>query len=177
MRQARWDSVVSLLPRDTAIVGVEVGVYQGKMSAALLSLLPNLDLHMVDRWTEYSVAERDGDPGGDMPTMGASMWPSVERAARAAVSQYAGRYRIQKGESVTIAKQFDNHSVDFVFIDADHSYEGCKADIQAWMPKVKRGGWLMGHDYPQRKGVREAVDEIFPKGVLKMPRRVWAVQL
>jgi predicted O-methyltransferase YrrM len=53
--------------------------------------------------------------------------------------------------------------LDFVFIDADHSYEGCKADIEAWFPKVKPGGLLSGHDYDNPDfpefGVKRAVDE------------------
>jgi predicted O-methyltransferase YrrM len=56
--------------------------------------------------------------------------------------------------------------LDFVFIDGDHSYEGCKIDIESWVDKVKPGGWLMGHDYdnqsvPEGKlwGVDKAVQE------------------
>jgi hypothetical protein len=54
-------------------------------------------------------------------------------------------------------------SVDLVFIDADHSYEGVKADIEAWLPKVKVGGWIGGHDYksPRFPGVERAVHERF----------------
>lgn len=37
--------------------------------------------------------------------------------------------------------------VDMVFIDADHSYEGCKGDIEAWLPNIKPGGILAVHDY------------------------------
>ena len=51
---------------------------------------------------------------------------------------------------------------DLVFLDGDHSLEGVAADIEAWWPKVKPGGWLGGHDWsnPNPKfnfGVDEAV--------------------
>jgi predicted O-methyltransferase YrrM len=60
-------------------------------------------------------------------------------------------------------KLFDDESLDAVFIDADHSYEAVKLDIQNWMPKVRRGGILAGHDYvPSWPGVVRAVDELLP---------------
>lgn len=50
--------------------------------------------------------------------------------------------------SVDAAKTYSDESLDVVFIDAGHSYEAVKADILAWYPKVKRGGYIAGHDYP-----------------------------
>jgi cephalosporin hydroxylase len=52
---------------------------------------------------------------------------------------------------------------DVVFLDADHEYDGIKADIAHWGPMVKRGGILAGHDYllPNHPGVVQAVDEAF----------------
>lgn len=42
---------------------------------------------------------------------------------------------------------FSNETFDFVYIDADHSYEGCLRDLNCWYPKIKRGGILAGHDF------------------------------
>ena len=36
--------------------------------------------------------------------------------------------------------------IDFLFIDADHRYESFIADLKAWIPKVKAGGIVCGHD-------------------------------
>ena len=49
--------------------------------------------------------------------------------------------------SVAASQQFAEQSLDFVYIDADHSYESCLADITAWHPKIRDGGILSGHDY------------------------------
>jgi len=51
---------------------------------------------------------------------------------------------------------------DYAFLDAAHDYDSIRADIAAWWPKIKPGGWLAGHDYTNAEGVRQAVDEAFP---------------
>ena len=62
--------------------------------------------------------------------------------------------------STEASKLYADNSLDFVFIDANHSYEFVKDDINAWYPKVKKGGILAGHDYDRSwPGVIQAVDE------------------
>tara|TARA_B100000287_G_C20626358_1_gene777985 strand:+ start:401 stop:973 length:573 start_codon:yes stop_codon:yes gene_type:complete len=64
--------------------------------------------------------------------------------------------------SHNISDRFENESIDFVYIDADHSYEGVKRDIQLYLPKLKKNGLMAGHDYHEVwPGVVRAVDEIF----------------
>ena len=70
-----------------------------------------------------------------------------------------------KSISWEAAVKFNDASVDFVFIDADHEYESVKKDIAAWLPKVKKGGIISGHDYFNPCGVKQAVDEIFNNSV------------
>jgi predicted O-methyltransferase YrrM len=65
-----------------------------------------------------------------------------------------------KGSSHETHKQFEDASIDFLFIDANHDYEMVIKDIQFWLPKVKPHGVIAGHDY-QFNGVRKAVDEMF----------------
>jgi len=64
--------------------------------------------------------------------------------------------------SINASHEFKDKSLDFVFIDASHDYENVKADILAWIPKIKEGGVIAGHDYVEDySGVMKAVDEIF----------------
>jgi len=90
-------------------------------------------------------------------------------------------------------KSFEDHSLDMVFIDSDHRYSMVKKDIEMWLPKVKKGGVLCGHDFDQflnefkeegdleqdtsgglHYGLIKAVCEKFPN-VNKL-RRIWYVQ-
>jgi len=70
-----------------------------------------------------------------------------------------------KMDSVQASSRYEDRSLDFVFIDGSHLYEAVLADIHAWLPKVKIGGFLGGHDYGNMgeplNGVQKAVDEIF----------------
>ena len=82
---------------------------------------------------------------------------------------------VLKGESLKLVKKYKNKSLDFVFIDGSHEYEDVKADILAWKKKVKKGGFIGGHDYSDHETVNRAVKEIFgecPKG-----QTSWLVQL
>jgi precorrin-6B methylase 2 len=71
--------------------------------------------------------------------------------------------KVYKADSLEAAREFEDKSIDMVFIDADHSYEAVKADIEAWLPKVKR--LICGHDYDPEyyAGLVKAVDEKFGK--------------
>jgi len=67
-----------------------------------------------------------------------------------------------KAFSVEAARLFPDGSLDFVYIDALHEYEPVRSDIDAWLPKVRPGGAMGGHDYDW-PSVRRAVDETFPR--------------
>ena len=65
-----------------------------------------------------------------------------------------------KGTSWEMANNFEDESVDFVFIDAGHEYDSVVKDITSWLPKIKKGGIISGHDYFNPCGVKQAVDEL-----------------
>ena len=65
-----------------------------------------------------------------------------------------------KGHSQEVVHIYKDQTIDFCFIDGSHEYEDVKKDILAYLPKVKVGGILAGHDYDKIwDGVIKAVDE------------------
>jgi hypothetical protein len=67
-------------------------------------------------------------------------------------------------DSINATKIFADASVDWVHLDASHDYANVKADIEAWLPKVKPGGWLSGDDYDEFKWPElvKAVGDLLP---------------
>jgi Methyltransferase domain len=63
-----------------------------------------------------------------------------------------------RGDSIAMAATFPLGSLDAVYLDTDHSEPALKAEIAAWLPRLKPGGLLCGHDYsPRHPGVIAAV--------------------
>jgi hypothetical protein len=79
--------------------------------------------------------------------------------------------------SIQAANIYADNSIFFVFIDGSHLYEAVKEDILAWLPKVKSGGFIGGHDIDQPEefnGVRKAVDELIGPGNIIIYNKGWA---
>jgi hypothetical protein len=144
----RWDVVSGLLVNPTR--GAELGAHAGKFTQKLLAAHLQLSMSAVDTW-----AVTPGYESYDFPTIRAQFDQRIER--------FRKRVRVLQMETVAAAELVTDASLDFVFIDADHSYEGVAADIDAWRSKVKPGGILCGHDYGHSRfpGVQRAVDERF----------------
>lgn len=142
--------------------GVEVGVFAGDMSRVLLRQKSDLHLTMVDSW-EGAGAAYDGDSGDFHAALTQDAQDNYYEAASRRTKFAQFRRDVVRLRSNEAAMSISPASQDFVFIDADHSYEGCKADIEAWGSRVKPGGWLCGHDYENTEypkfGVTQAVDE------------------
>lgn len=63
-----------------------------------------------------------------------------------------GYYNVVQMSSPEAADMYDDGSLDFVWLDGDHSVEGMEKDVPAWLPKIREGGWFGGHDYSPGSG-------------------------
>lgn len=162
--ELRGQAILRRTPKPEARVA-EVGVLIGKLSRFLLSKRPGLHLTMVDSWApEADQPERYKATGDTHATHDAARAKQHRKEALERIFDFRDRVTIRDMTSVRAAALTDDESLDLVFLDADHSYEGVQEDIRAWFPKVKRGGWIGGHDYNNQDpafkfGVDDAVDE------------------
>lgn len=149
-------------------VGAEIGVFAGELSRKLLKR-PDLALYLVDSWTADH-APQYAASGDFHAGLTQAQQDRYYRMTHQMVYFAGPRAKIIRKPSLEAVASIPDSSLDFVFIDADHSYEGCKADIEAWLPKVKPGGFISGHDYDNTDfpcfGVKRAVDELFQEVTL-----------
>jgi len=148
---------------DEAITGVEVGVHQGIHAKKMLQAHPRLTLLGIDLWEKH--VERDSSyltSPGVMPAQFKDVEKAKEwrRISEKTVAPFGGRCELHCMSSAEFASVTIDDSLDFVYIDADHSYEGCMRDLKWWAPKVRQGGIIAGHDY-QYPPVKKAVDQFF----------------
>jgi len=134
---------------------VELGSFLG-ISTELFAIFSK-HVTAVDLWGSDESYEGGECSRGD--------WHRVEQAARERLSKYDNAVLI-KDSGDNIAKTIEDGSLDLVYIDANHSYDGVISDIITWWEKIKIGGIISGHDYNQTPGssftntVKRAVDEM-----------------
>jgi len=135
--------------------GAEVGVAFGGHCEAILEGTGVDLLYGVDPYRH----RRGYDDPMNLPQ---AAFDTLHRRTLDRLARFGGRYRHLRETSDGAIPQIDG-LLDFVYIDADHSYEGVRRDLGAWFGKVREGGVLAGHDYehPQFPGVQRAVDEFF----------------
>lgn len=134
--------------------GVEVGVWYGQTFFHLLDTVPGLLLVGVDIWC-------DPPPGVVIPhhqDQKENRKQVLERVDRLPRDKHGLIFEMPSKQA---ASSICDGDLDFVFIDADHSFEAVCADIKAWLPKVRQGGFITGHDYDM-DGVRQAVNLLLP---------------
>lgn len=124
-----YEWAVSQMPKDGARA-VEVGVHSGQ-SAAFLGVemanhLTNWHLDLVDNGMNVAHVEASLKPIFDINESG---------------------IELHRHNSVDVADTFRDKVLDLVYIDANHTYDDVLADVYAWLPKLRDGGILAGHDF------------------------------
>ncbi len=160
--------LLSLLPARAECA--EVGTWRGDFAAAILASRRPARLYLIDPW-EYRT-----DPGYDQASYGGHSEDGQARldAMHASVLERfdaqirSGQVLVRRARSLEAAAGFADESLDWVYIDADHSYEGVSGDLEAFFRVVRPGGFLAGDDYGHEgswfeDGVRRAVDEFAPR--------------
>lgn len=126
---------------DSVDVAVEVGTYKGEFAVSMIDRLDPVNFYAVDPLRLY-------------PGMNSN--PGFEFVRQSLLDQLADKvnhtmsvrgHTLIRETSDKASQQFEDNSVDVVYLDADHSFKGCSNDIDLWFPKVKEGGILAGHDY------------------------------
>lgn len=156
--ETRIDMINELVPKNGEYA--EIGVFEGEFSKELFKVLKPRKLHLIDLFTGHAVSgDKDGKNG---------KWANLDDVLKHLIQFFPSNVGMYKGESYKILEGFEDNSLDMIYIDGDHEYEGVRKDLEMAYKKVKSGGWIMGHDYEMNMdkakteyifGVKRAVDE------------------
>jgi predicted O-methyltransferase YrrM len=175
--QALYEEAVRSAPSPSHFV--EVGAWLGRSTAFLARAIirsgKDIRLDVVDTW-EGTPGEAVYEPmlrrySGQARNVLPVFLDFMEQAG------VRGVINPMMMNSVEASRKFTDRSLDFVFLDADHSYNAVRADLTHWFPKVKLGGLFAGHDYTNTfaPGVARAVDDFF-QGAAEVWGTCWVVR-
>ncbi|WP_312562886.1 class I SAM-dependent methyltransferase [Anaerospora sp.] len=144
---------------------VEIGSYLGASASfiaegILQSGHVESKLYCIDTWQNHAMSEGTRDTFAEFLSN---------------TEQYKEIITPLRGMSTDIARTFQQQ-IDFIFFDGDHSYEGIKADVNAWLPKVKKGGMVVFHDIGWAEGVQKVIKEDMENRLMevgRLPNLIW----
>jgi hypothetical protein len=151
------NELITLIETETpkiAEIGVEYGGYTD------IYYKEDSEIHLIDMWqtegNDYYFSKREGQ---------------VERGYEKVLLKYGDKTNVKliKMKSSDASKLYEDEYFDWIYIDADHTYEAVLEDIKNWFPKLKKGGVISGHDFDPSPddsnfssyGVSKAVEEFF----------------
>jgi len=145
-----------------SIQGVEIGTGVASHTVRMLRNHPGLHLSTVDAFGMFNPSYRKEI------SKRARMMANHKRAlrvmsrARQALMPFGNRVVLIQALSPDVAVRFLHGSLDFAYIDGNHIGPAVEADIQAWLPRIRTGGYIAGHDYTRRfwPGLCDAVDRL-----------------
>ena len=151
-------------------VMVEIGCFTGVSTETFLQFNPK-KLYAVDIWglnDSYTDCDK-------LPT-GRPNFDLIEESFRKMAKNY-DNVEIIKNFSKHASFSFKNKSLDFVYIDGEHIYNAVVEDIQHWVPKIKPGGYIAGHDYWYNDVIGAVKDTLNPTNIRSFKDSSWLVKI
>lgn len=162
----------NILPKNS--ICAEIGVSGGLNSDRIIKISTPKKLFLIDMW--------DHSKYRDLPPYYStkSYNDDKEKTYENVINKYKNNNNVKiiRKLSVDGSKDFDDNYFDWIYIDASHDYESVKEDCLAWWPKIKKDGYLCGHDYFNRSiavptgnivvGVGRAVNEFIENNNLEL---------
>ena len=136
----RWRGLVHLFRIADYTVGAEIGVERGVYAERLCQQLPKLKLYAIDPWAAYKgYREHVSQPKLD----------NFYEITKKKLASY--NCEIIRKFSMAAVEDFEDESLDFVYIDGNHDFKNVANDIVEWEKKVRAGGIVSGHDFRRQK--------------------------
>lgn len=152
--------LVHLCNRHDLTSVAEVGVFGGNLTNRVMALCPTVvNYYCVDPWEVYCESY---DRPASAREKQQSFWEEMHQKVLDISKKYTPRVNIIRAPSHTGANSIKDKSLDFVYIDAIHDRKNMLLDIKSWLPKIKRWGFIGGHDFIKRyEDMAKAIVEVF----------------
>lgn len=154
----RWDHIANLINKYGMTTYAEVGVWDGHNLEKIMKKCPTLKkVYAVDPYkaSNYKRQKVHMNAGQLTQKNYDIMYNNIVWSLK-----NFKQINFLRLPSIEASKLIPDNSLDIVFIDGEHTYEAVRADIKAWLPKLKKGGILCGHDYQvETMGVIHAVHD------------------
>jgi hypothetical protein len=157
------NDLLGLLPKNS--VGVEIGVFKGFFSDCMLEIVCPEKLYLIDPWIgQIHSGDKDGN-NYEFILDGDDYFHNV------LIPKYENDNRVIMIKNTSgILRTFHNQFFDWAYVDGNHSYFGVTHDLEILRTKVKKNGYILGHDYkvPNFFSVVKAVNDFCKKHNLKI---------
>ncbi len=119
----------------------EIGVWKGDYAAAILDGVPSIERYvMIDPWARLPDWNK---PFNVTPEEFADVYDEAMKKTEFA----SERIEVLRGRSKDVIGEIEDDSLDFVYIDGDHTLRGITIDLIKILPKVRHGGLIGGDDF------------------------------
>ena len=119
----------------------EIGVWRGEFAAELLAACPAIDAYtMIDPW-------RHLDEWNKPANVASQAFEAIRLEAMARTDFASARRRVLRGTTLEVVDAVDDGSLDFAYVDGDHTLKGISSDLISILPKVRAGGFIGGDDF------------------------------
>jgi hypothetical protein len=119
----------------------EIGVYRGQFAAKLLDACPNVGTYyMIDPWRHLDDWNKPANKSDDI-------FEGFYREAMERTSEHEAKRVVLRGTTTEVLDRIPDASLDFAYVDGDHTLRGITIDLIRVYPKIKDGGWIGGDDF------------------------------
>lgn len=140
---------------------VEVGSWKGRSASAIMKGLQTQNFFCIDKWSGNTGDYEDGYEG-----IGLRAYNEFIDNTKRVCNKVPFIITADSSKSSAL---FENKSIDWVFIDANHLADDVENDVRSWIPKLKENGILSGHDYYKEGGeIPKALDRILELRTLEL---------
>ena len=136
------DELINQLNNYKNITWIEIGVHKGNSAYSVLTQLNIKKMYLIDPYSPLSYLQQYFGTK--------ELVESSKETAHTLLKKFEDKIVWYEDFSENVVNNFENESIDIIYIDGNHSYDSVMLDLKNYYPKLKIGGLIIGDDYNER---------------------------